>query len=140
MPTAPTESEPQSTTSTNVGKVAALNDGYTPNVSTDGQGQQSATTADVSKDKKGNQNSGENAVPMNVRYSQLDDDLTDSSHKITLSNGMSYRINCYIVPKFLNNVNDRFSSDVTKSLSMRLSFPNQIEKIVLEDRLDSINL
>lgn len=139
MPTAPTESEPQSTTSTNGGKVAALNNGYTPNVSTDSQGQQSATTTDESKDKKGNQNSGENAVPMNVRYSHLDDDLTDSSHKITLSNGC-YRINCYIVPKFLNNVDDRFSSDVTKSLSMRLSFPNQIEKIVLEDRLDSINL
>lgn len=79
----------------------------------------------------------------NVLYSLLDDGVSAESSvqsQVTMRNGKTYKIFGYIVPKFNLNNDVRFSGDTSKSLALRLTYPNQLETIVLEDRLDNIGL
>lgn len=76
----------------------------------------------------------------NVRYAELDNDYNENNVPHIFKNGKGYRITCYIVPKFVLDNSKRFSTKMSESLALRLTYGSQVEGIVLVDRLDNIGL
>lgn len=80
-------------------------------------------------------------VFMNVDYAKLDDDITDTYSFTTKTNsGVEYRILSYFAPKYVIDTKKRFSTNNLDSLAFRLTYKNDIQSIVLEDRLDCIGM